>query len=456
MDNDDFEDWESDEYSFEEQLERIDNDLRDEEILIFIDLVFDDPDDAQSFSNDKTWWPNRRAVEILDGLSPKTIVGKGQSALAILAFLLRDQTEGDFSKAKKILRGCGFDIPFEGEPDQVVEVKIERVVATTEDSLLSKIKARQKLLFVQNMKPPKINATSKDGHGHESSSTIEAAYFETRDVDFIMAELAQMEGMRSVVTWAENLIATEHTVKLRSAIGIARSNDMPRHLVFRGAPGTGKTTSARLLAELYAALGIVKQNKFIETDRRGLVGLYIGHTAERTAQTIQQAMGGVLFIDEAYSLNSEGSDFGQEAVATLVQMMETYRNEFAVFFAGYSREMDEFISMNPGLASRISGYLDFEMYTNDELWKVLNRMAIMKSYMIAEDARAVADIWFDNERSKIEFGNARSARRLLDEMVARHARRIHHMDHCTEDDLVLLLADDAVNSDSTNGSGAVR
>ena len=103
MDNDDFEDWESDEYTFEEQLERIDNDLRDEEILIFIDLVFDDPDDAQSFSNDKTWWPNRRAVEILDGLSPKTIVGKGQSALAILAFLLRDQTEGDFSKAKKIV-----------------------------------------------------------------------------------------------------------------------------------------------------------------------------------------------------------------------------------------------------------------------------------------------------------------------------------------------------------------
>ena len=143
MDNDDFEDWESDEYTFEEQLERIDNDLRDEEILIFIDLVFDDPDDAQSFSNDKTWWPNRRAVEILDDLSPKTIVGKGQSALAILAFLLRDKTEGDFSKAKKILRSCGFDIPFEGESDLVVEVKIERVVATTEDSLLSKIKASQ-------------------------------------------------------------------------------------------------------------------------------------------------------------------------------------------------------------------------------------------------------------------------------------------------------------------------
>jgi hypothetical protein len=96
------------------------------------------------------------------------------------------------------------------------------------------------------------------------------------------------------------------------------------------------------------------------------------------------------------------------------------------------------------------------MYTNDELWKVLNRMAIMKSYMIAEDARAVADIWFDKERTKIEFGNARSARRLLDEMVARHARRIHQMDYCTEDDLVLLLAEDAVNHDSTNGSGVIR
>lgn len=104
--------------------------------------------------------------------------------------------------------------------------------------------------------------------------------------------------------------------------------------------------------------------------------------------------------------------------------------------------MDEFISINPGLASRISGYLDFETYTNDELWKVLNRMAIMKSYLISEDARPVVDAWFDNERPKIEFGNARSARRLLDEMVAKHARRIHQMENISEDDLVLLLPED--------------
>jgi len=445
-DFDDFDDWESDEYVLEEHLERIDNDLSDEEILVFIDLVFDDPEDAESFNNDKTWWPNRRAVEILNTLNPSGVVGKGQSALAKMALLLREQTQGDFGKAKKILRSCGFDIPFEREPDGATEIKVPPVT-TSEDSLLSKIKARQKLLLVQNMKPPKINAISKRGDGDETSSTIDAGFFEPRDVDFIMAELAQMEGMRSVVTWAENMIAAEHTSKLRAAIGIARSNDMPRHLVFRGAPGTGKTTSARLLAELYAALGIVSQNKFIETDRRGLVGMYVGHTAERTAQTIQKAMGGVLFIDEAYSLTYDQRGFAQEAIATLVQMMENYRNDFAVFFAGYSREMDEFISINPGLASRISGYLDFETYTNDELWKVLNRMAIMKSYMIAEDARQVVDAWFDNERPKIEFGNARSARRLLDEMVAKHARRIHQMEKISEDDLVLLLPEDVTDAE---------
>jgi hypothetical protein len=158
-------------------------------------------------------------------------------------------------------------------------------------------------------------------------------------------------------------------------------------------------------------------------------------------------MGGVLFIDEAYSLTYDQRGFAQEAIATLVQMMENYRNDFAVFFAGYSREMDEFISINPGLASRISGYLDFETYTNDELWKVLNRMAIMKSYMIAEDARQVVDAWFDNERPKIEFGNARSARRLLDEMVAKHARRIHQMENISEDDLVLLLPEDVTDAE---------
>ena len=116
-DFDEFDDWESDEYTFEEQLERIDNDLSDEEILVFIDLVFDDPEDAESFNNDKTWWPNRRAVEILNTLNPSGVVGKGQSALAKLALLLREQTQGDFGKAKKILRSCGFDIPFEREPD---------------------------------------------------------------------------------------------------------------------------------------------------------------------------------------------------------------------------------------------------------------------------------------------------------------------------------------------------
>lgn len=266
---------------------------------------------------------------------------------------------------------------------------------------------------------------------------------------------ADLIGLAPVKQRIKEIAAFLVVSRARLQLGI-ESAQPNLHMCFTGNPGTGKTTVALRMAEMLHHLGYVRKGHVLSVTRDDLVGQYIGHTAPKTKELVKKAMGGVLFIDEAYSLNSEGRDFGQEAVATLVQMMETYRNEFAVFFAGYSREMDEFISMNPGLASRISGYLDFEMYTNDELWKVLNRMAIMKSYMIAEDARAVADIWFDKERTKIEFGNARSARRLLDEMVARHARRIHQMDHCTEDDLVLLLAEDAVNSDSTNGSGVIR
>jgi hypothetical protein len=162
----------------------------------------------------------------------------------------------------------------------------------------------------------------------------------------------------------------------------------------------------------------------------------------KTRGIVTQALGGVLFIDESYSLNMGGTDFGDEAVAELIQLMETHRNDFAVFFAGYPAEMEEFIRMNTGLASRVSATLDFAPYSNDELWKVLNRMALIQSFMVDSDARDVVDAWFDDARRSDDFGNARSARHLVNLMKANQAERVYRLGLTEIDDLIRLTAAD--------------
>jgi replication-associated recombination protein RarA len=160
----------------------------------------------------------------------------------------------------------------------------------------------------------------------------------------------------------------------------------------------------------------------------------------------------VLFIDEAYSLNMGGQDFGDEAVAELIQLMETHRNDVAVFFAGYPVEMEKFIRMNTGLASRVSATLEFAPYSNEELWKVLNRMALIQSFMIDEEAREVVDGWFDVARDSDDFGNARSARHLLNLMKANQAERVYRSGSTYVDDLILLTAADVPEDPTTKGA----
>ena len=140
------------------------------------------------------------------------------------------------------------------------------------------------------------------------------------------------------------------------------------HMIYTGNPGTGKTTIARIMTKMLYQLGIIKEDKLVEVERKDLIGKYIGQTAPKTAEVISKAMGGVLFIDEAYSLaNPSGNDFGKEAIATLIKAMEDHSDEFVVIFAGYRREMEEFVSMNPGIASRIGYKFDFKDYSSQEL-----------------------------------------------------------------------------------------
>ena len=429
-----------------------DGHLSDEDILILINVGFDEPaeddvseskDDVDEFDNDggpvgsidlgEEWYPNQRAFQILRAMDPTR--EKVEYALRDLIIEIREQSNGDWMEARRLLRIYGLEITVEYAPLSDTETVPEGDTPTS--SLFIEMKRRQGSLLSRDRDlAPTVDERRK------MLSSRRATVFDPRDIKSILGEMAQMEGMNAVYDWARSLVAQCHTENLRRRSGLVGNLEMPRHLVLRGEPGTGKTVGARLLTELYAALGIVRYPKFIEASRADLVAGYVGHTAIKTRGIVTQALGGVLFIDEAYSLNMGGQDFGDEAVAELIQLMETHRNDFAVFFAGYPVEMEKFIRMNTGLASRVSATLEFAPYSNDELWKVLNRMALIQSFMIDEQARAVVDGWFDVARESDDFGNASSARHLLNLMKANQAERVYRSGSTDVDDLILLTAAD--------------
>jgi SpoVK/Ycf46/Vps4 family AAA+-type ATPase len=201
---------------------------------------------------------------------------------------------------------------------------------------------------------------------------------------------------------------------------------LSRHLVFAGNPGTGKTTVARLYGQILRSLGMLDTGHLVEVDRGTLVGEYVGHTAPKTQAAFRRALGGVLFIDEAYALvpDGRGNDFGQEAISTLVKLMEDHRDEVVVIVAGYPDEMERFISANPGLASRFTRTLTFDDYSAEELVQIVVHQANAHQYILDDDTRAALHQYFWAVQRGEGFGNGRFARKVFQEMTERHARRI--------------------------------
>ena len=253
----------------------------------------------------------------------------------------------------------------------------------------------------------------------------------------IFDQLDDLVGLTPVKTHIRKLAARQRVTKQRKDIGLRVVPTSP-HLIFTGNPGTGKTTVARLVGKLYKSLGILERGHVVEVNRGDLVSGYLGQTALKTTEACNKALGGVLFIDEAYSLEVDRRDYGREAVETLLTFMEAHRGEIAVIVAGYPEEMEAFVDSNPGIRSRFDSAIHFPDYTDDELLQVFRKLASRHDYRLGEgvvDAlkKAIADI----PRGR-GFGNAREMRRLFDEVVCNHALSMMGVAQPTERQLALI------------------
>ncbi|ANN19465.1 ATPase [Amycolatopsis orientalis] len=245
-------------------------------------------------------------------------------------------------------------------------------------------------------------------------------------LDEMLAELDAMIGLPGVKEEVRALVDELQVNEWRRRAGLP-IGAAGHHLIFAGAPGTGKTTVARIYGKLLKALGVLPHGQFREVSRRDLVGQYIGHTAEKTATVFEEAKGGVLFIDEAYTLSrlaGSGGDFGQEAIDTLVPLMEEHRDEVAVIVAGYTGEMVDFLAANPGLASRFGKTIEFENYSPDELLAIFGRMASAGDYELDPAAAPVLTDHFRRISGDVNFGNARDARRLFEKVRKAQSQRL--------------------------------
>ncbi|MEU1302168.1 right-handed parallel beta-helix repeat-containing protein [Streptomyces shenzhenensis] len=259
----------------------------------------------------------------------------------------------------------------------------------------------------------------------------------------LLAELDRLVGLERVKHEVASMAKLMQMVKRRQEAGLTPP-PLSRHLVFAGNPGTGKTTVARLYGRILAAMGLLSRGHLVEADRGQLVGEYVGHTAPKTQALFHRALGGVLFVDEAYSLvpAGQGADFGQEAIATLVKLMEDHRDDVVVIAAGYPGDMDRFIDSNPGLASRFTRTLTFEDYSPQDLVEIVRHQASQHQYRLAAETESGLLGYFEATVRTERFGNGRTARQVFQQITELHAQRVAEIGDPDDGDLTLLLPQD--------------
>jgi hypothetical protein len=261
-------------------------------------------------------------------------------------------------------------------------------------------------------------------------------------LESLLDDLDDLVGLGAVKEEVKLIVNLTRIEKLRRDGGLPVP-ERSRHLVFAGNPGTGKTTVARLLSRIYGALGVLAKGHLVETDRGGLVSGYVGQTATKVTDVVRSALDGTLFIDEAYALATESrEDFGAEAIATLLKLMEDDRDRLIVVAAGYTEKMRDFVDSNPGLQSRFTKTIEFPDYTTDQLIEIFRALGEEQQYYADDEVLARLRTCLDGQTRGPSFGNARVVRNLFEGAVARHASRLADVAAPTREQLTTLEPDD--------------
>ncbi len=267
---------------------------------------------------------------------------------------------------------------------------------------------------------------------HAEDRTAKKVATEPNSLDALLGELNELVGLAGVKSDVAQLANYVKVRQLRKQQGL-KTPDISLHMVFYGNPGTGKTTVARLIAKVYEALGVLSKGQLVETDRSGLVAGYVGQTALKVNEVVRKALGGVLFIDEAYALKPEksGNDYGDEAIETLLKLMEDHRDDLVVIVAGYTGPMERFLEANPGLRSRFNKYLVFEDYSPEQLVQIFRGFCSQSDYILSQDAELkLIEVLNKACTSRDQsFGNARFARNVFERAISNLASRIVTLDH---------------------------
>lgn len=360
---------------------------------------------------------SKKAVELVKNL-PNTEYGKKVS-----------QTVGDISSSMQ-------NYVQERKAEKERQERLEQI--HREEQMLDEIQEsirRTELVFADNpvLKTDPIKSLSDEANNAAAVQTEtqaqEAAQTdaqeEPQEKKDALQELDNLVGLSTIKEDVKELTAFIQVQKSRQDKGL-KSVPVSLHLVFTGNPGTGKTTVARIIAQAYKQIGVLSKGQLVETDRAGLVAGYVGQTALKTQKMIEKAMGGVLFIDEAYSLSQKDDAFGQEAIDTILKAMEDHRDDFVVIVAGYTDPMTKFIESNPGLKSRFNKYIEFADYTNEDLQTIFKLNCDKYDYKLEDgvEEQVAKIIQQRREESQDNFANAREVRNLFEEIITNQAARI--------------------------------